>query len=145
FIGGEFVQLNVTYNLMTEENMRLALVLIALVVLIDLIITFSGRRLDRILLPIDPARLEETKAKKDGTKQRVGMTTIEDIAKANDLTDRETQVLKEVSRGRTAQQIADQEVLSVYTIRAHIRSIYAKLDVHSKNELIKYIEDRLEK
>ena len=43
------------------------------------------------------------------------------------------------SRGRSAQEIADREVLSIYTVRAHTRSIYAKLDVHSKKELVDLI------
>ena len=47
----------------------------------------------------------------------------------------ETEVFMQLARGRTAQEIADREVLSIYTVRAHTRSIYAKLDVHSKKEL----------
>lgn len=45
---------------------------------------------------------------------------------------REGKVFLGLARGRTAQEIADREVVSIYTIRAHTRSIYAKLDVHSK-------------
>lgn len=44
-----------------------------------------------------------------------------------------------LSRGRSAQEIADREVLSIYTVRAHTRSVYAKLDVHSKKELVDLI------
>ena len=44
----------------------------------------------------------------------------------------------------TAQEIADREVVSIYTIRAHTRSIYAKLDVHSKKELTALVQKQVD-
>ena len=40
--------------------------------------------------------------------------------------------------------IADREVVSIYTIRAHTRSIYAKLDVHSKKELTALVQKQVD-
>lgn len=49
-----------------------------------------------------------------------------------DLTDREQEVLALVTRGMTNQQIAEELGVALDTARNHVRSILAKLGVHSK-------------
>ncbi|MDR3849394.1 helix-turn-helix transcriptional regulator [Eggerthella sp.] len=41
-----------------------------------------------------------------------------------------------LAQGRSAPYIADEQFLSVNTVRTHIKRIYAKMDVHSKEELL---------
>ena len=53
-----------------------------------------------------------------------------------DLTAREKEVLGVLVNGGTFQDIADELVVSVFTVRAHIRNIYEKLHVHSKSEAV---------
>jgi DNA-binding CsgD family transcriptional regulator len=57
------------------------------------------------------------------------------------LTTREHEVAQLTTRHLTAQQIADVLVLSRRTIESHLASIYSKLNVHSKGELIRVFED----
>ena len=57
------------------------------------------------------------------------------IASDHGLSARETEVFIELARGRSAQETADAQVVSIYTVRAHTRAIYAKLEIHSKREL----------
>ncbi|MFC6268074.1 response regulator [Frigoriflavimonas asaccharolytica] len=52
------------------------------------------------------------------------------------LSDREIEVLEQVSKGLSYTQIADNLFLSPSTIRKHIENIYKKLQVHSKLEAI---------
>lgn len=52
------------------------------------------------------------------------------------LTDRESEVFVRLAKGRGSQSISDELVVSLYTTRAHTRSIYTKLDVHSRKELM---------
>jgi DNA-binding NarL/FixJ family response regulator len=52
------------------------------------------------------------------------------------LTTREREVLRELMRGRVAKQIARELVVSLATVRSHIHSILAKLDVCSQVEAI---------
>ena len=52
------------------------------------------------------------------------------------LTEREAEVLGYLARGRTNTYIADDLCISPTTVRGHIRHIYTKLDVHSKQEII---------
>jgi DNA-binding NarL/FixJ family response regulator len=48
------------------------------------------------------------------------------------LTPRETEVLTLIAQGMTNKGIADALVISVNTVKRHLRSIYDKLDVHSR-------------
>lgn len=52
------------------------------------------------------------------------------------LTERETEVLGYLARGRTNTYIAEELSISPTTVRGHIRHIYTKLDVHKRQELI---------
>lgn len=55
-----------------------------------------------------------------------------------DLTEREREVLTHVVQGRSNQQIADSLVISIATVKAHISSIFSKLQVSSRTEAIAY-------
>ena len=52
---------------------------------------------------------------------------------SHDLTTREEEVLRLVARGLTDAQIAEALVISPRTVNAHLRSIYAKLNISSRN------------
>ncbi len=50
-----------------------------------------------------------------------------------DLTEREVEVLRLVARGLSDAQVAETLVISPRTVNAHLRSIYTKLDITSRN------------
>lgn len=52
------------------------------------------------------------------------------------LTPREIEVLEVVSRGYTSAEIGDLLQLSLHTVNSHIKSIYRKLAVRSRNEAV---------
>ena len=52
------------------------------------------------------------------------------------LTDRESEILLLLARGRSSTYIGEALYLSPNTVRGHIKNIYAKLGVHSKQEII---------
>ena len=52
------------------------------------------------------------------------------------LTDREVDVLRLLAQGLTNKDIAQTLILSVRTIDAHLRSIFAKLSVRSRTEAV---------
>ena len=70
---------------------------------------------------------------------RVG-ARVEEWAVEHGLTARESQVLVQLARGWSANAIAADLGITQNTAWAHIKRIYVKLDVHSKQELIEYIE-----
>jgi LuxR family maltose regulon positive regulatory protein len=52
------------------------------------------------------------------------------------LSDRETEVLRLIAAGLTNREIAARLYLSLYTVKAHARSIYDKLDAHSRTQAV---------
>lgn len=52
------------------------------------------------------------------------------------LSPRETEVFALFVRGHSAKFIAEELVVSLHTVKTHIKRIYEKMDVHSKDELI---------
>ncbi|MEE0706913.1 MAG: helix-turn-helix transcriptional regulator, partial [Adlercreutzia sp.] len=60
----------------------------------------------------------------------------QDLADEYGLTPREAEILALVALGRSAKYIADELQVSYNTTRTHIRHIYEKLNIHSKQELI---------
>jgi len=55
---------------------------------------------------------------------------------ANTITQKEFDVLKDIYKGKTNNQMATDHFVSINTIKTHIKSIYEKLDVHSRPEAI---------
>jgi ATP/maltotriose-dependent transcriptional regulator MalT len=55
-----------------------------------------------------------------------------------DLTAREREVLRLLARGLSNAQIAEELVVSLLTVKAHLRSIYSKLEVTSRSAATRY-------
>ena len=54
------------------------------------------------------------------------------------LTDREREIFKLLAEGYTAQEIADTLLIGPKTVGGHKTSLMAKLDLHTRVELVKY-------
>ncbi len=54
------------------------------------------------------------------------------------LTEREREVLTLIAEGKTNQEIADALVISIKTVNRHRENIMAKLNLHSRVELVRY-------
>lgn len=66
----------------------------------------------------------------------------DDIAARFKLSARETEIFKLLAQGRSQPYIRDLLYLSKNTVSTHIKHIYRKLDIHSKEELIDLIADK---
>lgn len=62
------------------------------------------------------------------------------LSETYSLSDREVEIIREFSAGRSARYIADYFVLSEHTVKTHLRRAYAKMSVHSRQELLDLIE-----
>lgn len=60
------------------------------------------------------------------------------------LTPRETEIMMMVGRGRNGTFIQEKLLISKSTYQTHMRNLYKKLDIHSDQELIDYIEFAME-
>lgn len=56
------------------------------------------------------------------------------------LTERETEIFAMLARGRNGRFVMEHYVVSRNTVKSHVKHIYAKLDVHSQQELIDLVE-----
>lgn len=57
------------------------------------------------------------------------------------ISDSELRVMKCVCKGMTNEEIASLLFLSPNTVKNHIKSVYAKLDIHNRAEFVKYAND----
>lgn len=53
------------------------------------------------------------------------------------LTRRETEILEQVANGKSRSKIAKEMFIDLETVKSHIKNIYAKLNVHSREDAIK--------
>lgn len=94
------------------------------------------------------AQLAEEAEPAEGLQQKSDDTAFEAacaaVAEKHRLTARETEVFELLARGRTSPVIQEKLVLSHNTVKTHVRHIYAKLDVHSQQELISMVEEATE-
>lgn len=67
---------------------------------------------------------------------------VQQLADEYSLTEREREVFMLLAHGRGSQSISDVLTISLYTTRAHTRNIYAKLGVHSRQELMDMVDGR---
>jgi DNA-binding CsgD family transcriptional regulator len=68
----------------------------------------------------------------------------ENIAKRYALSNREEEILNFLIRGRNIKSIATEMSLSMNTIKTHVSHIYGKLNAHSREELMRHIEETFE-
>ena len=57
-------------------------------------------------------------------------------ASVEPLSDRELEVLQHIAEGLTNREIAERLYLSVYTVKAHARSIYDKLEANNRTQAV---------
>ena len=63
------------------------------------------------------------------------------VAKLYQLSPRETEILGFLARGRNAAYIQEELIISPHTVKSHIYNIYRKLDIHSQQKLMDFVEE----
>ncbi|PCJ00670.1 MAG: hypothetical protein COB15_02540 [Flavobacteriales bacterium] len=63
--------------------------------------------------------------------------TIPKIVSSKRLTEREKEIYKELSKGKTNKEIATTLFVSVNTVKTHLKSIYRKLNVKNRTQAVK--------
>ncbi|MAX71994.1 MAG: hypothetical protein CMC76_13010 [Flavobacteriaceae bacterium] len=61
----------------------------------------------------------------------------------NPLTEKEFDILKGLYDGKTNQQLADEQFVSINTVKTHIKNIYEKLDTHTRSETMSLLNQLL--
>ena len=83
-----------------------------------------------------PSEEDAAPAKSEMDEEAALDARVADLARERKLTPRETEVLGLLARGRSVPYIRDALVISRETAATHTKHIYAKLGVHSRQELI---------
>lgn len=90
------------------------------------------------IVPVAPAAIEPAEGAAED------LPSLEDncrtVAERFGLTNRESEVLELLARGRTSPVIQEKLFLSHNTVKTHVRHIYTKMGIHSQQELIDIVE-----
>lgn len=88
-------------------------------------------------MPDEDVRIQRARNADEGAPAQAGGGSVAAAVAADfSLTKRETEVAALIVQGRSKAYIASLLYLSENTVRTHTKTLYAKLDVHSKQELI---------
>lgn len=85
------------------------------------------------------ARIDGEKAE-GAENPGLGEDDMERVWDTLELSPAERRVARYLCRGYTSERVAEQEHLSVNTVRSHIKSIYRKAQVHTRQEFIELVE-----
>jgi DNA-binding NarL/FixJ family response regulator len=77
-----------------------------------------------------------------GEFRRMNEGGVDEPEPDNDLTARETEILKMVAKGMSYKQIADRLVVSHRTVQNHVQNTLRKLQMHNRVELTRYAIER---
>ena len=145
------------FNMRESFSIEFVSLALAIVVLVFLAVVFNARDFSAIFSPEAgsefglkdlAARLLHQRQRESGPRgaeepaggavrddARPWKTACAQLAQEASLSNRETQILEMLSRNMSAEQIASSLIISTNTVRTHTHNIYAKLDVHSRQEL----------
>ena len=87
-----------------------------------------------------PTAVSPVSAGESPAGEQTRRATVARLAAERGLTAREAEILDYLSRGRSQPYIRETLVLSKNTVSTHVKHIYQKLDVHSKQELLDLFE-----
>lgn len=93
--------------------------------------------LERRERELEAERAAEAKGERRGRFSRA----VEEVAQAHVLSAREAEVLRCLAMGYGSDRIAGTMGVKVNTVRAHTHNVYVKLDVHSREELMRLVDD----
>lgn len=88
----------------------------------------------------DPAPAQAQDLSADAELARLG-TRCQTLAQAHGLTPRETELLVQLAQGRTLRAISEKLTVSENTVKYHVKSIYQKLGVHTRDEVIDLVKE----
>ena len=90
----------------------------------------------------DPGASASTEAEPETEKRAFFREAVDSLANEYGLTRQERRVLMLVAKGLNAGAISEEMVVSVNTAKSHMRNAYAKLNVHSQQEIIALVNER---
>ncbi len=98
-----------------------------------------------------PAAQPQTGSTEEGSAEPASPNAVQEVptleeatlavARSHDLSNREFDLLSLIVEGADNKRISEELFISPNTVKTHLRNIYSKLDVHSKEEIIALVEE----
>lgn len=89
----------------------------------------------------EPAGLQSSDAKPVRRGRFFEVTEL--LGNEANLSARELEVFRYIAKGYSSERIADEIKIAVNTVRAHTRNVYVKLDVHSRDEIMRLVDEEI--
>lgn len=122
---------------------RLNVLLVLLVISVVLLVVMPSSNVWRVV--IEGIDVSDAALRDDAEHAKDSVLTLEErcdrVACACELTPREAEILRYLGRGYGSVYIADTLVIAESTVRSHVKSIYRKIGVSSREELICRIDE----
>lgn len=94
--------------------------------------TYMAQKMEETL----QQRMAEFQALEQEKQKKISNEQIEKFGKYYNLTERETEILRLILAGKSNQEISQQLYITVGTVKAHIHSIFSKLEVSRRGQLM---------
>ncbi len=114
---------------------------IILVLTVTIIVVLGSLLLRQVDRSPDPSSATEPAPAPQPARD---VQALEELARTYGLTAREVQTASYVSKGYSLEKTAELLGISINTVRTHMRSIYGKLAIHSRQELIDLLDGQRE-
>ena len=128
----------------SEHTMRFLVIIMAVIYVLSLAVVLISRDRRRRRDAEDAQAVEPAPREALPVDASGGEALLERrcalLAARGDLTEREAEILGYLARGRTKAHIAGVLFVSENTVRSHVRNIYSKLGVHTRQQLIDALE-----
>lgn len=118
----------------------------ALLILVAAVLLFSENRLDKLFGSVANGQISlgiEQSSEVAEKEHRPWHEASLKVGKQAMLSQREMEVFELITIGRSPKNVAKHLVVSVNTVRTHIRNIYTKTGAHSHEELVELIEQEI--
>ena len=143
FATGWAIATILTWLFGIHSDAFLYLRLVVAVLLVSAIMLFFPSRTHH---PVDGSSPAEAKVQTmvvshDCTEKELFEARCAAVAKLYQLSPRETEILGYIAKGRNAAYIQEALVISPHTVKSHIYNIYRKVDIHSQQKLMDFVEE----
>lgn len=116
------------------------MVCMAFLVVATVLLVLGEKHIEEMLTFL-PSQEEESVDKDGIAKAGQWKKRCVEISDAYGLSPRESEVFQLLAKGRTIEYISDECHISPNTAKAHVRHIYVKLGIHTRQELLDLIEE----
>lgn len=81
-------------------------------------------------------RMNEFEAQRQEKSKQIRQEQVQEFCQHYHLTERETEILRLILDGKSNQEISEELYITVGTVKAHIHSIFGKLEISRRSQLM---------